>query len=819
MRLQYDSGIRARTRERRTVASAIAELTPVCVVGPAGIGKTTLVREVLRQQPHAEGLALTGLRWRPWAPLSIAVQTELSGDPESVASEVRRLLGPRTLFVDDLQYADASTLAALGVLAGRVPLVVTARTGEVELPWSMETATVELGPLPESVCRALARALHSGLSSDDLDRLVELAGGSPLLIEHLVLEGRTTPTLRAAAVARLSALTPELVDAVTELAVLGRPVDPAVLDVDASELPSALVDVTDGLAALRHQLLAEAALATLDEPALAATHRRLARRLPVAEAAEHHLLAGDLEQAGVAAQCALTTAIDPAERARLLVVAARATDDDQLRVAAAQALVAIGEWTAARAIASAVTSDDPELAAEAAYHDARSRWFASDIAGARAALEAGLAMVAGSGRPIEVRLLIEDAHQRVRLEESTHATTPIAERALAAAVEADVEVPKARLVLATALAHDGRAGWEPSFRQAIAAAETAGDRESECAATYFLASHIGLAGRPAEALALLEATIGRADDLGLGTWRTHMEAAALTDRFLSGADARQLAVDGARFVEAHPLFRNRAQADLIVALSLADDGRHDQAREMIETSLAERTTGDDRSILLTVATELAWMRGDLTVTIELADAALALGAGWFGITAGAAAAAALARLELGDTDVPEAPPRPTTPLFTGFVDVVEALRGWGDGRPDAGIAQLDAVADRWAEIGTVRYEVRARWAAAEIARQAGLASAERRMAAVAAVARRHGLAPLLRRAETAQTTGPRRPTLTPREAAVMALVADGCSSQAVAEQLGITRPTVESHVRAVMRKAGVTTRRQAVIALGESIHR
>jgi len=57
------------------------------------------------------------------------------------------------------------------------------------------------------------------------------------------------------------------------------------------------------------------------------------------------------------------------------------------------------------------------------------------------------------------------------------------------------------------------------------------------------------------------------------------------------------------------------------------------------------------------------------------------------------------------------------------------------------------------------------------------------------------------------------PALTSRERRILELVGDGCTSQAIAERLGISRFTVESHVRSAMRKLGARTRRQAVASL------
>src|SRR5690606_8092735 len=122
-----------------------------------------------------------------------------------------------------------------------------------------------------------------------------------------------------------------------------------------------------------------------------------------------------------------------------------------------------------------------------------------------------------------------------------------------------------------------------------------------CAAAYFLGSHYGFGGRPKEAIELFDRMIPRATELGLGTWRTHMEAAVLTDRFLAGVEPSRLVEESTAFIDAHPLFRNRSQVDLMLAFSLADQDRHDEARRYVEARLTECTSTDDRSILLSVA--------------------------------------------------------------------------------------------------------------------------------------------------------------------------------------------------------------------------
>ena len=66
--------------------------------------------------------------------------------------------------------------------------------------------------------------------------------------------------------------------------------------------------------------------------------------------------------------------------------------------------------------------------------------------------------------------------------------------------------------------------------------------------------------------------------------------------------------------------------------------------------------------------------------------------------------------------------------------------------------------------------------------------------------------------EPAQQTIPdRSPHLTPRQAQVLSLLAHGCSTEQIADQLNITRETVRNHIRDILRRLGAHSRLEAVL--------
>jgi DNA-binding NarL/FixJ family response regulator len=138
----------------------------------------------------------------------------------------------------------------------------------------------------------------------------------------------------------------------------------------------------------------------------------------------------------------------------------------------------------------------------------------------------------------------------------------------------------------------------------------------------------------------------------------------------------------------------------------------------------------------------------------------------------------------------------------------EGLRALAEGRlGHARLALLEAA--RVARRLAVRNELRALLGAAAAAEADGDVETARRLRSnVQRRARRLGIQSILRRVHA--PLQPRQSiALTPRRRQVIELVANGVSSRGIAERLGLSPATVESHIRAVMHEVGARTRIEA----------
>jgi DNA-binding NarL/FixJ family response regulator len=138
------------------------------------------------------------------------------------------------------------------------------------------------------------------------------------------------------------------------------------------------------------------------------------------------------------------------------------------------------------------------------------------------------------------------------------------------------------------------------------------------------------------------------------------------------------------------------------------------------------------------------------------------------------------------------------------VDGVEATRRIADVRPQARVIALTTYADEPTVLRALRAGARG-----YLTKDAG---AEEIEAAITAVARGEAaLDPAVHAHVLAGLSEPALPDgLTPREAEVLTLIAEGLTNAQIAERLVVSQATVKSHVNHVFAKAGVRDRAQAV---------
>ena len=385
--------------------------------------------------------------------------------------------------------------------------------------------------------------------------------------------------------------------------------------------------------------------------------------------------------------------------------------------------------------------------AEAGWYRSQAAWLTGDEARADRLCVEALALVEGTGEPIETRLLVELATQRARTRLGDPTVIDDAERAWAAASAACTDRAKARNLLGLTLAHNGRPGWEEHYLAAAEIAREDGDVEQGLAAMYWLVSCYGLYGPLQKAIEREEEMLAVTERLGLRRLNHHFLGAYLVHMFGSGTAPDELVGRARRLLVEDPLFRNRAQVDLVLSIGLIDRGDAGGARDVLEAGRRFVRNDEDRSLLCVGAAELAWATSDRSALAAALDELATCRRGFFGMNAFAASAAI--HLLIDDPDEVAIPTFNASMMPS--VDVVDVERAahdsWKRGEAADAIAGFDDAAARWIERGFVRFGARAQHTAGRLAREAGdTDGAARRYAAAAAQAERWRLDPIIRAA-------------------------------------------------------------------------
>ncbi|WP_280526116.1 LuxR C-terminal-related transcriptional regulator [Couchioplanes caeruleus] len=790
----------------------------VVLTGVPGAGRSTLLRRVAQAAagPVHAGGGLAMLAGVPALALSRAVKARLPAhDVPLLAEAVRSRVRTGLLVLDDLQYADPATLAALPHLATRIRVVAALRTphripeATVAALRGAATAWLDIAPLDPPAAADLVRRTAGHLDGAAVAAVVARAGGNPLAITALARAagaGRGTPDTDidqvAYAIATALADLPRAArTALAALGLLGRPAPPALLGAGAQALHEAglVHDTGDGIVAVS-AYVAEIAAGLLDADARTELHRALATAVPDAEAARHLAAAGDHPQAYRKALAAAdhTTGGDRADLLLFACACPGVTVTARVRVAAADALLAAGRPHAA----AAVLATPGPLGVEADVLRGEALLQAGDPVAARAAVApvpdaAAATVVAARDR---VLLLADLACDPVTAADTAekiiarHPTPPPGVAAALAAVRAAHRTP----------------GWE---RELAAAASAATDPLTARWSAWLLVGHLIADGRLADAARSARSAAAACGAALAYSWQTRFLAVAGWAEVLQGHTLPPSAAD---LVATAPT----SVADDVVrkGADLADRALPPDARAyaLAATALVEADTGllaAARARLATpqehpatawVAREAAWLDGQPERAAAPAEACTAgLLTGLQHITSRWAAydTGGRSRTPAGDA-------APAIPA--GLPDAARrTLTAWATG------TGFTAAAQAWA--GTARREqIRCLLAA-------GLQEADPDRAVAALLEAEHladeaGLVVLAGRARRGlrrhrvhrDTRSPRSGTnLTRRELDVLHLVAAGEPTRRIAGQLGIAAETVDTHIRAGMRKLGARTRTEA----------
>ncbi|MBM2616149.1 LuxR family transcriptional regulator [Actinoplanes sp. LDG1-06] len=236
----------------------------VVLTGPPGSGRSTALRELTAAVPgpvHSGG-GLAMLQTVPALALSRAVRARLPAhDVHLLAEAVRSRVRAGLLVLDDIQYADAATLAALPALARFCRVLVALRTPHrlsgpvLDSLRAAATAWVEVPPLGRDAALELAGRTAGGLDPALLSAVVDRAGGNPLAITALARQaaaakpgaGPGIDQVAYAIATALSDLPRPARTALAALGLLGRPAPAGLLGAGAADLLAAGLVAPAGL--------------------------------------------------------------------------------------------------------------------------------------------------------------------------------------------------------------------------------------------------------------------------------------------------------------------------------------------------------------------------------------------------------------------------------------------------------------------------------------------------------------------------------------------------------------------------------------------
>jgi DNA-binding CsgD family transcriptional regulator len=786
-----------------TAMAALADPGLVVLAGGPGVGRSTALRRLGEafRGPVFSGGGLAMLRAVPGFALARAVRVRLPGTDQALLAEaVRSRVRGGLLLLDDIQWADPATLGALPAIAAHCRIAVTLRTPhqiDVAPLRAVASAWLTVPALSATDASALAGRVAPGLPPQTVTEVVRRAGGVPLAVEALARHaanaggelGAGTDGLAYAVATALADLTRPARTAMAALGLLGRPAAAALLGTGLAELVDAgLARLDEDRAAAVSPYVAEVAAGLLDTDERKALHRRLADLVPPRESARHLAAAGEPALAYERALGAAAGAASLGERAELLALACELPGTAptlDVRLTTATAALAVG-WpqTCVRALGD-------EDAPEAAVLRGEALLQMGDPAGAVEAV---------AKVPDDVADPIRDSRDRLRL-----LGLLAQDRTAAQGVAAEIAArgvpthPGLRAALAAVNAAARTPGWEPGLAGAAQAAGEAGDPLSARWSAWLLVETLAADGRLAEAAqAAGAAAAACVADLAY-SWQTRFLAARLWCLALRGDAIDEVVTRAAELTDRTLPSLARGYATAAASLAEADGGLLASARGRLQRLPA--TPPSAQALVDWVAREAAWLDGqpERAAAGTRPDAGLPLVDGLRRITA---------RWAAYDSGILDAGTPPST---VDPAPVRATLDAWAAADPQ----HFDLAARAWHDLAR-REEVRCLLAYGLRAEDPAVAVPP--LLRAETLAEQAGLVVLLGRTRRAlrrhairrDIRGPRSgDELTEREREVLRLVARGEPTRRIAGQLGISRETVETHIRSGMRKLGARTRTEA----------
>jgi DNA-binding CsgD family transcriptional regulator/nucleoside-triphosphatase THEP1 len=458
----------------------------ILISGPAGIGKTALLTEVLRQA-RVMGYRVGSSKcdeieqiW-PGAPIVAALRSGrepiltspqyedlLTTQPlvlaERIAAHLEQVSRNHLLLlaVDDVQWADRVSRFVLRTVLTRtvglpIVIVLASRDAAVadELTALQDGAAVEhieLAPLTTEDVLAIAQDRLGRAPDEHMRRLLLMADGNPFLITHFL---DSDADVVATVQSRLSQLSPPAVELIQLVAVAGRPLPVAALtalshthDGIQPAMESGLVTKLKDQLAFRHDLVREAVYESIDDGQRRGLHKLFAEyflthaREPLMAASHARAAAkpGDAAVARVlveAAEClAIISAEDAGELAALGFSVVRPSHPEWLAISRRCLTVLSRTQRPSDAIGVAdliaARVDDPNIAGEIEIDMSRALWLSGEPERLITRVDALLRQRTALSRHIQARLDAARALARTRTTTGDVAAAE-AETALAAA--------------------------------------------------------------------------------------------------------------------------------------------------------------------------------------------------------------------------------------------------------------------------------------------------------------------------------------------------------------------------------------------------